>query len=487
MDEKLSIKLSGGFKMTINCLLKIIDDQLSLPPNSVFISWKSSVSNLNHLYPNLFISPTYTSIPLSIHHYFFENDKTFYQERYYFLKNSLKDLKRYINNIHHIILDLTEFDPKNNDDIALAENILLTLYNSVYDISDLGFKHKNETQKHEFLLLIKNQVELWKRLNDEFIIIGKAMVKARKLADLPANIATPLYYSQYLENYAKKNRLDIQILDNHSLCQYGFDALYTVGKASQYSSYLIKISYNGIPDNNHRYLFVGKGITFDTGGLWLKSGEKMATMKYDVCGAAVLIGLLDSVVKMQLPINITIILGFAENTVGNNAMRPGDIIKSYSGKFIEIINTDAEGRLILADLLSYATEQKPTYIIDVATLTGAIVKTLGYEINGVMSNNEELVHKMKQASEQSKQRIWQLPCDDSFKPQIESKIADLTNTPPNNAAISISAAYFLSSFVKQYPWLHLDISGTALDHNQNICANGNPLPLLYHFLKNESC
>ncbi|KKB01161.1 leucyl aminopeptidase, partial [Avibacterium paragallinarum] len=121
------------------------------------------------------------------------------------------------------------------------------------------------------------------------------------------------------------------------------------------------------------------------------------------------------------------------------------------------------------------------------TLTGAIVKTLGYEINGVMSNNEELVHKMKQASEQSKQRIWQLPCDDSFKPQIESKIADLTNTPPNNAAISISAAYFLSSFVKQYPWLHLDISGTALDHNENICANGNPLPLLYHFLKNESC
>ncbi|MGR6695093.1 M17 family metallopeptidase, partial [Avibacterium paragallinarum] len=195
MDEKLSIKLSGGFKMTINCLLKIIDDQLSLPPNSVFISWKSSVSNLNHLYPNLFISSTYTSIPLSIHHYFFENDKTFYQERYYFLKNSLKDLKRYINNIHHIILDLTEFDPKNNDDIALAENILLTLYNSVYDISDLGFKHKNETQKHEFLLLIKDQVELWKRLNDEFLIIGKAMVKARKLADLPANIATPLYYS----------------------------------------------------------------------------------------------------------------------------------------------------------------------------------------------------------------------------------------------------------------------------------------------------
>lgn len=446
--------------------------------NCLLISWDRQLVNLYQTL-KLDIKNAYFS------HYIFKQDKDTYQRKFYLLKKELENIKNDIESSHNVIFDLRGFYPNDEKDICLVECILLNLYNCMYQISDLGFKSEHQERKVLFYLLIENNFPLWEKINNEYVILATAMLRARKLADLPANIANPLYFSEYLQRYSERKNIKVNLFNNDHLLKYGFNTLYNVGKASAYSSYLVKIDYDANLEDKRRYIFVGKGITFDSGGLWLKDGIQMSTMKYDMCGAAVLIGLLDAIIEMNLLLNVSMILGFAENLVSHNSIRPGDVIKTYSGKSVEIINTDAEGRLILADLLSYAVEHNPTHIIDIATLTGAIVKALGYDINGAMSNDDELVKKFQLASTQSNQRIWRLPCDESFEPQIQSQIADLTNTPPNNAAISISAAYFLQSFVKETSWLHLDISGTALSRDKGVYANGNPLPLLYHFLKNE--
>lgn len=377
------------------------------------------------------------------------------------------------------------------DEIALnridtLKAILLSYYNLAYNPSHLGFKQKSS--EYELACLVSNEQQKsdFSVSHREISYLASSMIYARKWADLPSDIATPAAIAEHLSQYSHQHQLKIQLLDQQALQEKGLHSLYTVGKSGLNSPYLVQIDYQGLPNNEDFYCFVGKGITFDTGGLWLKTGDGMKTMKYDMCGATILMGLLNAVVQNQLPVNLRIIVGLAENMLNEKAMRPGDIVKSYSGKSIEIINTDAEGRLILADLLAFAAAQKPKAIIDVATLTGAVVKALGYDISGMMSNNEQLVQQFSLASQQSKERIWQLPCDESFIGQVESQIADYCNTPPNNAAICVSAGFFLSRFVGNYPWIHFDVSGTALYRDKSVYASGKPIYLLYQFVKNLS-
>ncbi|WP_249961389.1 M17 family metallopeptidase [Histophilus somni] len=367
----------------------------------------------------------------------------------------------------------------------INEQLIISYLNLSYHPKYLGFK---ETAASPEFGVIVETPEQKRQLSNNYLELCKivlGMITARKISDLPSDIATPEYIAKKLNSYAHKSQLSIRCLDAEELQNHGLNTLYAVGKSGLHPPFLIQVDYQGSPDCNQTYCFVGKGITFDTGGLWLKTGDGMKTMKYDMCGAALLIGLLETVVENSLPINIRIIVGVAENMINEKAMRPGEIVRSYSGKTIEIINTDAEGRLILADLLSFAAEQKPSVIIDVATLTGAVVKALGYDISGVMTNNTEILHQLNLAAIQTQEAIWQLPCDDRFLGQVESHIADYCNTPPNNAAICVSAGYFLSRFVNDCTWAHLDISGTTLYRDQGIYSSGKPLHLLYQFLKNN--
>lgn len=235
--------------------------------------------------------------------------------------------------------------------------------------------------------------------------------------------------------------------------------------------------------------YVGKGITFDTGGLWLKEGAGMYTMKYDMCGAANVLGLMLSIARLALPVRVMGVLALAENAIGPDAMQPGNVARACNGMTVEINNTDAEGRLVLADAIAWASQRhkETRYIIDLATLTGAVVKALGYELSGLMTQDSALRAALTVAGEQSGDRVWSLPLDAHLKKQTESAIADLCNTPTNNAAISASAAWLLHHFCPAtIPWAHLDVSGTALwREGGRSVASGRPIPLLMQHLLND--
>jgi leucyl aminopeptidase len=226
---------------------------------------------------------------------------------------------------------------------------------------------------------------------------------------------------------------------------------------------------------------VGKGVTFDTGGISLKPAAEMDEMKYDMCGAASVLGTIAAIAQMRLPINVVGIIPATENMPGGNATKPGDIVTSMSGQTIEILNTDAEGRLILCDALTYAERYEPEVVIDIATLTGACVIALGHVASGLLSNNEELAMELLNASEQAADRAWHLPLWDDYQEQLKSNFADMANIG-GRAAGTITAACFLSRFTKKYRWAHIDIAGTAWESGKKKGATGRPVPLLTQFL-----
>jgi len=237
-----------------------------------------------------------------------------------------------------------------------------------------------------------------------------------------------------------------------------------------------------VPRASSPYALVGKGITFDTGGISLKPGLGMDEMKYDMCGAASVLGTFRAVLELQLPINLVGLLACAENMPSGKATRPGDIVTTLSGQTVEILNTDAEGRLVLCDTLTYAERFKPRAVIDVATLTGACIVALGSHTSGLLGNDRELAQQLLGAGEQAGDRAWQLPLFDEYQEQLDSPFADIANIGGPKAG-TVTAACFLSRFTKQYPWAHLDIAGTAwISGGKEKGATGRPVPLLTQYL-----
>ena len=284
--------------------------------------------------------------------------------------------------------------------------------------------------------------------------------------------------------------LKIKAYGETELKKLGLNALLGVGQGSSNETYLVSIEWNGKKKSNQKPLaFVGKGVCFDTGGISLKPPKFMEEMKYDMAGSAVVVGLLKSLALRKAKVNVIGIVGLVENMPGGNAQRPGDIVKSYSGKTIEILNTDAEGRLVLADALSFAEKKyKPKFIIDLATLTGAIIISLGEEYAGLFSNSEELSKNIFKASEDVNEKVWRLPLHKNYDKLMDSNIADVQNINYVGGAGSITAAQFLQRFIlNKTPWAHLDIAGMAF---QKKAANLNPggatgfgVRLLNHLIK----
>ena len=232
-------------------------------------------------------------------------------------------------------------------------------------------------------------------------------------------------------------------------------------------------------------ILVGKAVTFDTGGISLKPGRGMDEMKFDMCGGASVLGVISALIETKLPVNVIGLVPAVENMPAGNATKPGDVIESMSGLTIEILNTDAEGRLILCDALTYANQFEPTYVIDIATLTGAVIGALGKLTTGMLSNNDELAQLLLQSGTSSGDRAWQLPIWEEYDEQLESNFADVANI--GGEAGTITAACFLSRFTKQYKWAHLDIAGTAWVSGKKKGATGRPVPLLMEFLKTQAC
>lgn len=382
-----------------------------------------------------------------------------------------------------VVLDVTDID-----EVVLTQ-VLRFLFNQAHDLRDLQLKKtdgKSVRLRHVTALCHPQQRERLDALFQRQQAIARGMVAARRLADMPSDRCTP----QYVVDEAQKlcaafPALRCEVLDEKQIIEQGLGLLRAVGKGATCPPRLLAIHYNGIADGPVR-CYVGKGITFDTGGLWLKEGAGMYTMKYDMCGAANVLGLMLSVAELGLPVRIMGVLALAENAIGPDALQPGTVVSACNGITVEINNTDAEGRLVLADAIAWASQRHPQarYIIDMATLTGAVVKALGYELSGLMTQDEALRQALTRAGKRSGDGVWSLPLDARLKKQTDSAIADLCNTPPNNAAISASAAWLLHHFCPPtIPWAHLDISGTALwRENGKSVASGRPIPLLVEHL-----
>ncbi|MBM3105442.1 MULTISPECIES: leucyl aminopeptidase [Pseudomonas] len=313
--------------------------------------------------------------------------------------------------------------------------------------------------------------------------IASGMSLARDLGNLPPNVCHPSFLAEQAKGLGKAYKgLKVEVLDEKKIKELGMGAFYAVGQGSDQPPRLIVLNYQGGKKSEKPYVLVGKGITFDTGGISLKPGAGMDEMKYDMGGAASVFGTVRAVLELQLPINLVCLLACAENMPSGGATRPGDIVTTMSGQTVEILNTDAEGRLVLCDALTYAERFKPQAVIDIATLTGACIVALGSHTSGLMGNNDDLVNQLLDAGKRADDRAWQLPLFDEYQEQLDSPFADIANIGGPKAG-SITAGCFLSRFAKAYNWAHLDIAGTAwISGGKDKGATGRPVPLLTQYL-----
>ncbi|WP_300355358.1 leucyl aminopeptidase, partial [uncultured Alcanivorax sp.] len=322
------------------------------------------------------------------------------------------------------------------------------------------------------------------------LLLGSAIAngvnRSRELGDLPGNICTPSYLSSHARELAGQYpNLDCKVLSEKQMEALGMGSLLSVTAGTEQPAKMIVLEYKGGKTRGKPIVLVGKGVTFDSGGISLKPGAGMDEMKYDMCGAASVLGTLSAIAEYKLPLNVTGIIPAVENMPSGTATRPGDVVTSMSGQTIEVLNTDAEGRLILCDALTYAGRYKPSFVIDIATLTGACVMALGSHASGLLSNDDTLAQALENAGQTSGDRVWRLPLWNEYDKQLKSNFADMANIGGREAG-TITAACFLGRFTKNYRWAHLDIAGTAWNSGTNKGATGRPVPLLVEFLAEQA-
>ncbi len=386
---------------------------------------------------------------------------------------------------------LPEISVKTRDIAWKIQDATVTSAQSLYHFDD--FKSKKSLSRRplrKLIYMVGNRRELTQGevALKTGIAISAGMTLTRNLGNMPANVCNPSYLAQEAKNIAKQFKsISTAILEEKEMAKLGMGSFLSVTAGSTSEAKLITLSHKGGDKNQQPIVLVGKGITFDTGGNSLKSGAGMIGMKYDMCGAAAVLGAMNTVAELELPINVIGVIASCENMPGPNATRPDDIVTSMSGQTIEILNTDAEGRLVLADALTYCERYNPDVVIDMATLTGAVVVALGHHATGLMSNHNPLANDLLQAGNQAGDRCWQLPIWDDYQSSLKSNFADMGNISSGNpGAGTIIAGCFLSRFAKKFHWAHLDIAGTACHYKgEQKGATGRPIPLLIQYLLNR--
>ena len=367
------------------------------------------------------------------------------------------------NNIKELSLLL--FDDLNPHDSAFCavEGVRLALYQFI----DFKTQGLDEIKKLEQLTLVasgNNLLEMDSAIK-EALVITDSIYYVRDLQNKPSNVVTPTYLANEALRISKKFNLKCVVLEKKNMEKLNMGGILAVNRGSSHPPKFIILEYNGCKET---VCLVGKGITFDSGGISLKSAQDMDEMKFDMSGGAIVLGIIQAAVRLKLPYRLIGIIPATENLPGGNAYKPGDIVKFYNGKTAEIINTDAEGRLILADALAYTKNYKPSTVIDFATLTGACVVSLGDVYTGLFSNSDELTSKLISAGEKSGEKLWRLPLHEKYLDYIKSNVADLKNCGPKEGG-AITAAIFLKEFVDCKNWAHLDIAGTAnTKSNKNV-------------------
>ncbi|OCG25520.1 leucyl aminopeptidase [Gilliamella sp. App2-1] len=317
-------------------------------------------------------------------------------------------------------------------------------------------------------------------------IIANAIATTKTIANMPSNVCNAKYLAEQGKQLGKlHSSLKVTCLGENELAKLNMNAYLAVGRGSQNESIMTVMEYQGAKDKKDQpYVLVGKGLTFDSGGISIKPSAGMDEMKYDMCGAATVYGVMQAVAELKLPINVVGIMAGCENMPDGNSYRPGDILTTMSGTTVEVINTDAEGRLVLCDALTYVERYNPKTVIDIATLTGACIVALGHHYTGVMGNNDKLIAQLIASSNKSGDKAWALPIDSEFQEQIKSTCADIVNAGGRDGG-TITAACFLSRFTEKYQWAHLDIAGTAWKSGGQKGATGRPVAMLIQYLQDQ--
>ncbi|MDP3916806.1 MAG: leucyl aminopeptidase [Nanoarchaeota archaeon] len=386
----------------------------------------------------------------------------------------------------NILLNIPKISPKDSAE-AILDGILLGSYR--FD------KYKEKDEKIVKLKSVTFHTTSKEKNIEESLrnseITCNAANYVRDLQTENADVATPLYLEKHAREIAKKYRLKIKVLDEKELKKIGAGLILAVAKGSRYPPRMIILEYNGNPKSKDKTAIVGKGITFDSGGLNIKPTGHMETMKEDMSGSAVCLGTIKAAAELKLKSNLIAVLSSAENAIGSASYKPGDVVTSLSGKTVEIGNTDAEGRLVLADALTYIEKNlKPARIIDIATLTGAVIIALGDYTAGMCGTDKETMKKLFRSGESTYERVWELPLHKEYISEVKSDIADMNNINYSRKAGAIMGAAFLSKFVENTPWVHIDIAGTSwLDNGPRYYyqkgATGYGVRLLIDFLKNN--
>jgi len=311
--------------------------------------------------------------------------------------------------------------------------------------------------------------------------LAAGMALTKDLGNLPPNVCTPGYLASEARALAKRYKMKVQVLERADMAKLGMATLLAVAQGSAEPPKFIILEHRGGPKDQKPVVLVGKGVTFDTGGISIKPSPDMDEMKFDMSGAGSVLGTFKAIGEMKLPLNVVGLVPTTENMPGGRATRPGDIVKSMSGQTVEILNTDAEGRLILCDALTYAERYEPAAVIDIATLTGACVIALGHVASGLFANDDDLAAEILAAADAAHDRAWRLPLWDDYQDQLKSNFADFANIGGRPAG-SVTAACFLARFARKYKWAHLDIAGTAWRSGKEKGATARPVPLLTEFL-----
>ncbi len=386
------------------------------------------------------------------------------------------------------VLYLTELEVRGRDIRWKLRHAVETVEDALYRFDRLK-SEKSERRRalRKIILPVAKRSDL--SAGEEAIEHGRAVAAgvalAKDLGNLPGNLCTPTYLAEQAVELGKQFNLNVSVLERADMQALGMGALLSVARGSRQPPKLIVLEYHGGRDGEAPIALVGKGITFDAGGISIKPAGDMDHMKFDMCGAASVLGAFKALAQLRLPINVVGVIPSCENLPDGDANKPGDIVTSMSGQTIEILNTDAEGRLILCDALTYTERFNPAVVVDMATLTGACVIALGSHPSGLLSNHDALARELINAGKYAWDRAWQLPLWDEYQKQLDSNFADMANIGGREGG-AITAACFLARFTKKFKWAHLDIAGTAWKTGKDKGATGRPVPLLVSFLLHRS-
>jgi leucyl aminopeptidase len=373
---------------------------------------------------------------------------------------------------------------KGRDGAWKIEQAVLAVVDGMYRFDRLKSKPpkaKRMLASVRFQVANRSQAPAAQAAIDRAMAIAEGVTLARDLGNLPGNVCTPAYLAEQAGDLGRRHGFKVAILERKDMDKLGMGAFLAVSRGSPEPPKLIVMEYAGGARGAPPVALVGKGITFDTGGISIKPALELDEMKFDMCGAASVLGAMRAAALMKLPLNVVGVIPAAENMPGGTAMKPGDVVTTMSGQTVEILDTDHEGRLVLCDALTYVERYRPAAVIDVATLTDSIVIALGDVASGVFSNSDALAREVVEAGESAWDRAWHMPLWEAYQDKLESNFADFPNIGPHGGG-AITAACFLSRFTKRFAWAHLDIAGTASKGGAEKGATGRPVALLAHFL-----